>query len=155
MASEELKREIEDNFIDRWVRAAQHSSGHSRTDYKEVENVRDIDYVINRYINSVINLTEQERHHLLDRMDQSLTQNHDHGFWERWLWACVGVARYLLKCNTRDEIERRKAADVIVRLSRWFYTNNNFWIRFRPTAREIVTTIWQNIENLYPMDRIN
>jgi len=154
MVSEALRNRIR-NFVERWINEAQLHAGHRRTNYIEVENVRNVDYVIDRYINSVLSLSEQSRDNLLDLINRSLDQNREHGFWERWLWACIGIAKYLLVHNDRNEVEDRKAADVIVRLSRWYHTRNNFWTRFKPTASEIVNIIWSDIENLYYMEIIH
>lgn len=154
MVSDDLKEQI-DNFVRRWISEVQNILGHDRVQYLKVENVGDITYVIDRYINPILNLEDSTRLQILEIMDRSLDENRNHGFWERWLWACIGIATYLLKYNSRNEIDDPTAADVIVRLSRWHHTRNNFWIRFQLFADNIVNLIWIDIENLYYLENIH
>jgi len=154
MVDERIKRLI-DGFISTWLSAAQNITGKLRTEYIEVEDVQNIDYIMSNYIDDVLNLNDSERERILDIMQSSLSQNSYHKFWGRWFWVCIGIARYLLPYNLLNEINETKAADVIVRISRWRHTRNNFWIRFKPYAQEIVSIIWGDIENLYYMRNIH
>ena len=50
-----------------------------------------------------------------------------------------------------DQVQLDMAADVVVRVSRWYHTNPEcgLWKRFIPYARSVVELVWENIELLY------
>jgi hypothetical protein len=42
----------------------------------------------------------------------------------------------------------KSAISSIIRFSRWYHTESNFWKRFEPYARKIGNLLWKNMEKL-------
>lgn len=97
----------------------------------------------------IVQLSEQAREDILSRLEASWRNNQDHRHIRRWGRAAIGVAEYLLRPTSLDEANKEYAADVIVRISRWYHTDTNLWIRFQPDAQYIVEQIWGDIKDLY------
>lgn len=101
------------------------------------------------YVPACLALLEAERRTILHLLRDSWLLNQDHKHVRRWGRATVGIAEFLLKPTDHDEVQRLCAADVVTRVSRWYYTENNLWTRFRGYAHNITDLIWGNIEPLY------
>jgi len=67
-----------------------------------------------------------------------------------WGRAASGFAHYLLKPIEMEQVNIDAAADLVIRMSRWYHTTNcNLWIRFKPYARRVVELTWGNIERFH------
>ncbi|GAK56028.1 hypothetical protein U27_02990 [Candidatus Vecturithrix granuli] len=142
MISEPLLSEIE--------RFLQEADG--RYKYRLAENVSSgqIEHVMNKYVPRIIEASQREKEMILNNLKRSLSENQDHKKLSDWKGAAMGTVQYLLLPTLIEEVNRIYATDVIVRLSRWYYTDSNVWKRFRPYAEYIVRTVWGGqIENLY------
>ena len=118
--------------------------------YVKVEKVsyEDIDRIFNKYVLKILNLNEASRLQVFETTEKSYRANYDNSKIRQWGRLCVGIADLLGK-EEPDWIDRREAADIIVRLSRWYHTQGNFYLDFIPWAKKIVNLMWGSIENLY------
>lgn len=121
--------------------------------YMKVENVsmEQRIYVEEHYIHTIISLPDNVKTRILQFLEDSWNRNTNHGNVRRWGRAARGVAEYLLMPIEMDQVKPGVAADVVVRVSRWYHTNRNcgFWKRFIPYASHVVELAWGDIEQLY------
>ena len=142
MVSPELKSAI-DNFC--------------RTVNEPYEMEQDVwqeeaEYIDRTYIPEAIARNEETRHAVLTALVNSVQFNRDHGKIRHWSRAAMGVARYLLLPTDIQEVNLAYAGDVVVRISGWHYTHNNFWKRFLPTANCVVKQLWGDIDRFRDED---
>ena len=118
--------------------------------YVKVEKVsyEDIDRIFNNYISKILNLNETSRSQVFETLERSYRANSDNSKIRQWGRLCVGIADLLGK-EESELVDKREAADIVVRLSRWYHTQGNFYLDFIPWAKKIVNLIWGGIENLY------
>ncbi len=109
-------------------------------------------YLDRTYIPEAICHSERTKAAIVDRLDQSLRRNMDHGKIRHWGRAACGIGRFLLLPTISNEVNYAYARDVIVRISRWRYTRNNLWRRFRPTAEFVVEQLWKDIDGFRDED---
>lgn len=105
--------------------------------------------VTRNYLPQALACNEQVRHGVLQELVAAWRDNEDHGNRRRFGRATVNLAHFCLsRTDLRDFSgqELRHAVDSIVRISRWYHTDNNLWIRFRPYARQVVEHLWGGIE---------
>ena len=121
--------------------------------YKKVENVsmEKRIYVEKRYIPTIIHLGDDAKTRTMQVLEESWYENQDHGNVEKWGGAVRGIAEYLLMPIEMDQVQLDVAADVVVRISRWYHTNSEcgLWKRFIPYASHVVELVWGDIEQLY------
>lgn len=122
-------------------------------DYEKVEGVTPEklnEIQQNAYIRRIIGLPAQVKANILYVLEESWNRNQNHGHLRRWARATVGIAEYLLLPTEMSEVHIDKAADVVVRVSRWHHSNrSNLWIRFIPYACRVVELAWGDIEDLW------
>ncbi len=118
--------------------------------YVKVESVsyEEIDKVYNKYVKKIFELSEETRFNVLETIEKSYKANYGHNKIRQWGRLCVGIASLLGK-HEHDWIDRKEAVDIVVRLSRWYHTQGNFYLDFISWARKIARTLWGSIENLY------
>jgi len=121
--------------------------------YKKCENVsmEKRIYVEKRYIPTIIHLGDDAKTRIMQVLEESWYENQDHGNVEKWGGAARGIAEYLLMPKEMDQVQLDVAADVVVRVSRWYHTNSEcgLWKRFIPYARRVVELVWGDMELLY------
>lgn len=121
--------------------------------YKKCENVsmEKRIYVEKRYIPTIIHLGDDAKTRIMQVLEESWYENQDHGNVEKWGGAARGIAEYLLMPIEMDQVQLDVAADVVVRVSRWYHTNSEcgLWKRFIPYARRVVELVWGDMELLY------
>lgn len=109
-----------------------------------------------RYLPAIIHLSSLEKTVILNSLVESWIDVESKApfsegqrrHWMKWGKASLGVAKYLLRPTGIDSVERDLACDVVVRISRWFYTTTGFWKIGREPARVIVATAWSgDIDN--------
>ena len=126
---------------------------HFSEPYKKVENVsmRKRGSIEESYIPTIIHLGDDTKTRIMQVLEKSWNDNQDHGNVEKWGGAARGIAEYLLMPIEIDQVQIDVAADVVVRLSRWYHTNSEcgLWKRFIPYASHVVKLTWGNIEQLY------
>ncbi len=121
--------------------------------YKKCQNVsmkKRID-VEKRYIPTIIHLVDDAKMEIMQVLEKSWYENQDHGNVQKWGGAARGIAEYLLMPKEMDQVQLDVAADVVVRVSRWYHTNSEcgLWKRFIPYASDVVELAWGDIEQLY------
>ena len=138
MISEDLKEKIKD-FINE-----------INEPYVKVEKVsyEDIDTIFNKYVLKIFNLDETSRLQIFETVKKSYKANYDNSKIRQWGRVCVGILK-LLGAEESDLVDRREAADIVVKLSRWYHTEGNFYLDFIPWAKKIVNLMLGGIENLY------
>jgi hypothetical protein len=121
--------------------------------YKLVENVSNdgVNHVMNKYMPIVVKLNESKRQEILTILINSRNNNLDHGNIRSWSKLAIGIVKYLLLKTNIENVDNTYVADVLIRLSRWAYTDGNLWNRFRPYAQDIAAILYPNYENLYAM----
>lgn len=120
--------------------------------YSLVEGVTPelVSKVMDKYVPRAIEASQSAKEMILNNLEKSLRENQDHSMLNRWKGAAMGTAQYLLLPTQIEEVTPVYATDVVVRISRWYYTKANLWKRFSPYAGYIVRTLWGgHIENLY------
>jgi len=121
--------------------------------YKKVENVsmEKRIYVEKRYIPTIIHLGDDAKTRIMQVLEESWYENQNHGNVGKWGGAARGIAEYLLMPIEMDQVQLDVAADVVVRVSRWYHTNSEcgLWKRFIPYASDVVELAWRDIEQLY------
>lgn len=85
---------------------------------------------------------------IINILKKSLIEKTNHGKIAEWKQLCKGIIK-LMEMGIYTDIDKNIAADIIVRISRWYYTVGNIWIGFTPYINKIVKIIWGDIENLY------
>jgi len=140
MITKELKKEIDD-FISK-----------TGEPYKLAENVPfdDVENIYNKYIPDIAGLSNDQRKEILRILELSWKAYSEHGKIRQWLRLCVGIAK-LLKIEDKAPVNKKEAADIIVRISRWYHSSG-FYEKFVPFAKKIVSIIWGSIDNLYYKD---
>ncbi len=140
MVSVNLKRRIE-NFIESL-----------RTFYDPVEhvNLNSVDFLFNRYTRNIIEIDDRTKDRIIDILEESIIGNEDHGKIASWRVLCLGILKLLNNDSLEEVKDKKEAVDIVVRITRWAYSTGNFWKRFTPFAREIVSIVWGDIGNLYP-----
>ena len=115
MISEELRQKI-DGFIEM---VGEH--------YEIVEDVKPehVDYIYEKYVTKVLNLDEQKKERVLNKMKSSWVSNKDHRMIRQWGRACIGLAE-LLKATSGEELNKMRSIDVVTRISRWSYGGKQF-----------------------------
>jgi len=121
--------------------------------YIKVENVsmEQRIYVKEHYIHTIISLPDNVKMRILQFLEDSWNRNRNHGNVRRWGRAARGIAEYLLMPIEMDQVQPDVAADVVVRVSRWYHTNRKceLWKRFIPYVSHVVELAWGDIEQLY------
>ncbi len=121
--------------------------------YKKVENVsmEKRIYVENHYVPTIIGLVDDAKMEIMQVLEESWYENQDHGNVKKWGGAARGIAEYLLMPKEMDQVQLDVAADVVVRVSRWYHTNREcgLWKRFISYASLVVELVWEDIELLY------
>jgi hypothetical protein len=89
-------------------------------------------------------------------MRESCTENHSK--LKEWQGALENLIIFcLLPTISYHEIEATqpqpcdltaKAISSVIRFSRWYHTNSNFWLRFQPYAERIGKLLWGDMEIL-------
>jgi hypothetical protein len=138
MVSQRLRGRIRE-FLDRFG-----------DDYDLVEgvSVERGEQVLAEYLRALLSLSEEARRRIIGVLEDSIATNGDHGRLDSWRKAAIGMAK-LLEATHEEAVDRREAADVIVRVSRWYHDDNNIYRRFVPAARVVVEVVWGRIEPLY------
>ncbi len=126
---------------------------HVNEPYIKVENVsmeKRIS-VAKHYIPIIIGLPDDVKMEIMQVLEESWDKNQNHGNVRRWGRAARGIAEYLLMPIELDQVQLDVAADVVVRVSRWYHTNSEcgLWERFIPYASHVVELAWGDIEQLY------
>jgi len=126
---------------------------HFSKPYRKVENVslEKTNYVQKYYVPTIIGLPDNSKMKIMKVLEESCYDNQDHGNVERWGGATIGIAEYLLMPIEMEQVQPDVAADVVVRVSRWYHTNRKcgLWKRFIPYASHVVELAWGDIEQLY------
>jgi len=121
--------------------------------YKKVENVsmEKRIYVEKHYIPTIIGLVDDAKMEIMQVLEESWDRNQNHGLVRWWGRAARGIAEYLLMPIEMDQVQLDIAADVVVRVSRWYHTNRKcgLWKRFIPYVSHVVELAWGDIEQLY------
>jgi hypothetical protein len=121
--------------------------------YDKCENVSEEKklYIEKNYIPQVISLDNDTRNKIMQVLEDSWNKNQDHGNLYKWCGAARGIAEFLLRPIEMDQVQLDMAVDVVVRISRWYHTNENvgLWKRFVPYASDVVKLAWGDIEKLY------
>jgi hypothetical protein len=116
------------------------------SEYIPQEDLSDegVQYVRDRYFQRLVDVGEDRKGRVLQQLDQSWAQNADHTARGDWGGAAVGIARYLLMPSTMGELvaEQHHTADVLVRLTRWYFTEGNLRARFRSVAQTVVPILF-------------
>jgi|GEM_PF-1674352 len=113
-----------------------------------------VEYIEERYIPAVVALPMDKRSKLLLHLESSWrphkgrTNTNPIRSWGRVI---MGVADYLLRPVTTEQVDWLNAADIIVRLARWYYTQGSQFQQRKPTIKTVVETIWGDIERLHIM----
>jgi hypothetical protein len=105
--------------------------------------------IVEQYAPPIVSLRESVKEELLAPLVRSWTDNQDHGKIRHWGRAASGIARYLLEPTWTEEVLPDPAADLVVRVSRWYHSEGRFWVRFQPYAETIVRAAWGDIDDLY------
>lgn len=108
-------------------------------------------YVEEHYIPTIISLVDDAKMEIMQVLEESWDGNQNHGLVRWWGRAARGIAEYLLMPIEMDQVQPDVAADVVVRVSRWYHTNRKcgLWKRFIPYASDVVELAWGDIEQLY------
>ena len=130
---------------------------HVSEPYIKVENVsmEKRIYVEKHYIPIIIGLPFDAKIEVMQVLEESwnarIRNGVVHGNARHWGRAARGIAKYLLMPIEMDQVQPDVAADVVVRVSRWYHTNRNcgLWKRFIPYASHVVELAWGDIEQLY------
>ena len=121
--------------------------------YIKVENVSDeqMEYIKEHYIPRIIGLSENVKMSIMQILEDSWNSNRNHGNVRRWIRAAIGIAKYLLMPIDMNQGQVDVAADVVVRVSRWYQTNEKcgLWKAFLPYVYDIVELAWGDMEELY------
>jgi hypothetical protein len=121
--------------------------------YKKVENVsmEKRIYVEKHYIPTIIGLVDDTKMEIMQILEESWDKNQNHGNVKRWGRAARGIVEYLLLPKEMNQVQLDVAADVVVRVSRWYHTNRKcgLWKRFIPYVSNVVELAWGDIEQLY------
>lgn len=125
--------------------------------YKKCENVsmKKRIYIEKHYIPTIIHLGDNAKTKIMQALEESwnarIRNGVVHGNAIRWGGAARGIAEYLLMPKEMDQVQLDVAADVVVRVSRWYHTNSKcgLWKRFIPYARRVVELVWGDMELLY------
>jgi len=108
-------------------------------------------YVEKHYIPTIIGLVDDAKMEIMQVLEESWDRNQNHGLVRWWGRAARGIAEYLLMPIEMDQVQLDIAADVVVRVSRWYHTNRKcgLWKRFIPYVSHVVELAWGDIEQLY------
>jgi hypothetical protein len=121
--------------------------------YKKCQNVsmKKRIYIEKHCIPTIIHLGDDAKMEIMQVLEKSWYDNQDHGNVQKWGGAARGIAEYLLMPIEMDQVHLDVAADVVVRVSRWYRTNSEcgLWKRFIPYASDVVESAWVDIEQLY------
>ena len=119
--------------------------------YEKVERLKydSVDVINETYVSKILLLNVEDRERILEIIKKSLSSNKSHGLIRKWSRAVKGLG-ILLKEDSSENIDPRLAADVVVRISRWSYSDR-FYAAFVPFAKKIVEIIWGRIDNLHKM----
>lgn len=121
--------------------------------YKKCENVsmEKRFHIEKRYIPTIIHLGDDAKTRIMQVLEKSWYENQKHGNVKKWRGVARGIAEYLLMPIEIDQVQIDMAADVVVRVSRWYHTNREcgLWKRFIPYASHVVELAWGDIEQLY------
>jgi hypothetical protein len=104
------------------------------------------EYLDDTYVPEAISSPEAVKAEIVRRLIRSIHSNMRHGRIADWSGAACGIAQYLLLPTAISEVNMPFARDAVVRISGWYYTSNNFWTRFRPTAEFVVEHLWGDID---------
>ena len=101
---------------------------------------------------------EEVKRQCLDIMRRSCDENADHSHLPDWQNALKNIAIFcLLPTDSYREIEgilpaprdlTTEAISAVIRFSRWYHTDSNFWKRFNPDAVQIGKLLWGDMEVL-------
>jgi len=120
------------------------------------------DYVNTLYLDALVTAPETTKAAILDRMYRGWTafaadRGRDNLDVRRWGRATVGMAtvcRFTSVEEVRAAGELGLAADVIVRISRWFHSlGSRFSVR-NPDATFVVQSVWGNAQDLRRMPSV-
>ncbi len=101
------------------------------------------------YLPTALGRNESVKRKVLEALRRAWRDNPDHGHRRRFGRAAVNLAEYCLKRTDISEVSANAlphATDVVVRISGWYHTGNNRWIRFKPYAQQAVDLLWGDIE---------
>ena len=92
---------------------------------------------------------ESVKREVLQELRAAWRENPNHGNRRRFGRAASNLAEYCLKPTDMRELNATAlphAIDVVVRISGWYHTDSNLWLRFQPYARRVVQLLWGEIE---------
>ena len=113
--------------------------------------------ILNHYLPTANTRPDKIKKQCLEIMKESCKE--EHGNLVDWQGALENLIIFcLLPTESYHEIEdtqpqpcdlTAKAISSVIRFSRWYHTENNFWIRFEPYAQEIgKLLLWDDMEIL-------
>jgi len=111
-----------------------------------------VEYIEGRYLPAVVALSMDKRAELLTQLEASWLPHKgplNTNPIRSWGRVIMGVADYLLRPVTLEQVDRQNAADIVVRLARWYHTQGNQFQKRKPTISAIVKTFWGDIERLH------
>ena len=143
--------------INRLVQRIQDFAQGISATYEAVEDATQAErnHIQSNYLPQVIALSEEDRIEILTLLEEqwSDVEKEDGKITEgqrrhrmRWGKATLGFASYLLMPTEMKEVRTAYAVDMVIRISRWYHTNTNLFIRFRPVAQLTVSKAWGDIE---------
>lgn len=135
-----------------------HFGGSISASYDAVEQVTPAEKsrIVSDYIPKIIELSMEEKKVILNALIESWSvvesksplSDKQRQFWMRWGKAALGIAKYLLQPTGIDSVNTDLACDVVVRISRWYYTTTALWSIGKKPTRVTVATAWDGkIEN--------
>jgi hypothetical protein len=115
--------------------------------------------IINHYLPSAQSKPEEIKRKCLEIMKTSCDSNEDHGHLPDWKGTLMNIIVFCIiptvSFHEIEEIQKQSynafekpAISSVVRFSRWYHTERNFWIRFEPYAKQIGGLLWGDMEVL-------
>lgn len=126
--------------------------------YEAVEEVTQAEAkrIESDYLPKIVELSEEDKRVILNSLIESWGEveskapfsDGQRRHWMRWGKAAFGVAKYLLLPKVIATVNKDFACDLVVRISRWYYTTTGFWKVGKKPAQVTVLTAWGGkIEN--------
>ena len=116
------------------------------------------DIILNHYLPIAHAQSEKVKQKCLGIMIKSCNKNNTHGHLADWQGALENLIIFsILPTESYHEIEATqpqpcdltsRAISSVIRFSRWYHTDNNFWTVFKPYAQKIVRLLWGEMEVL-------
>jgi hypothetical protein len=135
-----------------------------REPYDLVENVepKGQTEIHSKWLSKPLGLTDAARAEVLDTAEQCWRNEQDYLRIRDWGRAMCGLAVVMAFNDTKETCKYPAfIADVVVRISRWFWADHHWYTDMLKYAKPIVQTIWGTLPNLFvqyghngPVDRV-